>query len=90
MASARALVHLTAQARDVGFITSSSPLFIWSTWVAARVLFVHAFLAHKERPDEDFDAILAGLKSQAQYWSLASKCRSRIGKQNHRSSLTYR
>ena len=78
---------LCAAARDIGFAKASSPLFIWSSWVAARVLFsksttieslsalttVHAFLNHLPGPDDDFEAILAALKDQAQYWSLASE-----------------
>ena len=35
----RSIVQLTAKAREIGWIGSSSPLFIWSSWVAARVLF---------------------------------------------------
>lgn len=71
--SARALVQLVHQARDVGFRQASSPLFIWSAWVAARVLFINAFLAHQAQPDDDFEVILQGLREMAAYWSLASE-----------------
>lgn len=33
------MVGLAGVARDVSFVSSSTPLFIWSCWVAARVLF---------------------------------------------------
>jgi len=39
----RSIVQLTAKAREIGWIGSSSPLFIWSSWVAARVLFGMSF-----------------------------------------------
>lgn len=71
--SARAVVQLCNQAAEIGFKQASSPLFIWSTWVAARVLFVNAFLAHADKPDDDFDTIVKSLKEQAPYWSLASE-----------------
>jgi hypothetical protein len=35
----RAIVALIAKGREIGWVGSSSPLFIWSCWVAARVLF---------------------------------------------------
>ena len=35
----RAMVVLIAKGREIGWVGSSSPLFIWSCWVAARVLF---------------------------------------------------
>ena len=35
----RAMVALIAKGREIGWVGSSSPLFIWSCWVAARVLF---------------------------------------------------
>jgi hypothetical protein len=35
----RAIVALIARGREIGWVGSSSPLFIWSCWVAARVLF---------------------------------------------------
>ena len=36
-------------------------------------LLVHSFLSHRTQPDDDFDIIVAALKEQAQYWTLASK-----------------
>ena len=33
---------------------------------------MHAFLCHQTAPDDDFDVIVASLKAQAGYWSLAS------------------
>ncbi|TXT08628.1 hypothetical protein VHUM_02756 [Vanrija humicola] len=72
-ASAAALVRLVAQARELGFRQASSPLFIWSAWVAARVLFIHSFLAHHAHPDDNFEAILQALREQAAYWSLANQ-----------------
>lgn len=91
LASTKAVVALCTHAREIGFAKSSSPLFVWSSWVAARVLFsescddsksmldtelipVHAFLNHLPAPDDDFEAIVAALKEQAKYWSLASGC----------------
>ncbi|BEI94281.1 uncharacterized protein CcaverHIS019_0607400 [Cutaneotrichosporon cavernicola] len=71
--SARALAQLCGAARELGFIHSSSPLFVWSTWVAARVLFVNDFLAHRDAPCTEFEEILAALKEQAPYWSLANQ-----------------
>ncbi|CAK9782693.1 hypothetical protein CC85DRAFT_92279 [Cutaneotrichosporon oleaginosum] len=73
MASAHALAHLCSAARDLGWRKASSPLFIWSTWVAARVLFVHDFVAHRDAPCAEFEEILAALKEQAPYWSLANQ-----------------
>lgn len=73
MSSARAVADLCRVARDLGFRSSSSPLFIWGTWVAARVLFVNSFLTHAEKPDDQFDAIVSALKEQAPYWGLASE-----------------
>ncbi|RSH92069.1 hypothetical protein EHS25_008481 [Saitozyma podzolica] len=73
LTSARSMVALTSVARDAGWQRTSTPLFIWSCWVSARVLFVHAFLAHQLSPDEDFDSIVAALKEQAQYWGLAKQ-----------------
>ncbi|KAL7422894.1 hypothetical protein Q5752_002191 [Cryptotrichosporon argae] len=73
LASARAVVALCAAARAATWPTAASPLFIWACWVAARVLFVHAFLTHKDGPDTDFDAIVVALKEQAPYWSLANQ-----------------
>ncbi|WVW82740.1 hypothetical protein I302_104751 [Kwoniella bestiolae CBS 10118] len=62
-----------ATARALGWMTTSSPLFIWGCWVAARVIFVHAYLNHQTQPDENFNTILAALKEQALYWSLANQ-----------------
>lgn len=73
MSSARAVVDLCRVARQLGFQTASSPLFIWGTWVAARVLFVNAFITHAEGPGDEFDFIVAALKDQAPIWSLASE-----------------
>jgi hypothetical protein len=73
LSSARALAQLCAAAREIGFKTASSPLFIWSTWVAARVLFVNDFLAHRDAPCREFEEIVAALKEQAPFWSLASE-----------------
>lgn len=83
------MVALCHRARDVGYAKSSSPLFIWASWVAARVLFsklishgplqnrayrlVHAFLSHRDGPDDDFDTIVSSLKESARYWTLASE-----------------
>lgn len=39
LSSIQAIVELVNTAREVGFQTSSSPLFIWSSWVGARVIF---------------------------------------------------
>ncbi|WWC60752.1 uncharacterized protein I303_103328 [Kwoniella dejecticola CBS 10117] len=60
-------------ARALGWMTTSSPMFIWGCWVAARVIFVHSFLNHQTQPDENFNTILAALKEQALYWSLANQ-----------------
>ncbi|KAL1406275.1 hypothetical protein Q8F55_007971 [Vanrija albida] len=71
--SAAALAALVADARALGFRQASSPLFIWSAWVAARVLFINAFLAHQAAPGEQFEAILDALREMAAYWSLANQ-----------------
>lgn len=34
---------------------------------------MHAFLAHREGPDEEFDAIVGCLREQQGYWGLASE-----------------
>ncbi|WVQ85757.1 hypothetical protein IAT38_007924 [Cryptococcus sp. DSM 104549] len=73
LASARAMAAIAEGARLVGWATAASPLFIWGCWVAARVLFVHAFLNHHTQPDEDFDAIVSALKEQSEYWGLATQ-----------------
>lgn len=39
LTSTKAMVALCGSAREIGFARSSSPLFVWSSWVAARVLF---------------------------------------------------
>jgi hypothetical protein len=39
LTSARSMVALTSVARDAGWQRTSTPLFIWSCWVSARVLF---------------------------------------------------
>lgn len=66
---------LTDSARILGWQDAASPLFVWGCWVAARVLFVHAFMARKEGgPGEGFEAVLGGLREMARYWGLASMC----------------
>ncbi|WWC89679.1 uncharacterized protein L201_004604 [Kwoniella dendrophila CBS 6074] len=71
--SAKAMANLTTTARAIGWKTTSSPVLIWGCWVAARVIFVHAFLNHQTQPDDNFNTILAALKEQAVYWSLANQ-----------------
>ncbi|WWD01064.1 hypothetical protein V866_008002 [Kwoniella sp. B9012] len=71
--SAKAMANLASTARALGWMTTSSPVFIWGCWVAARVIFVHAYLNHQTQPDENFNTILAALKEQALYWSLANQ-----------------
>ena len=39
LSSTKAMVTLCSKARDIGFSRTSSPLLIWSSWVAARVIF---------------------------------------------------
>ena len=39
LTSARALAGLNVVAGEIGYMSSSTPLFIWASWVAARVLF---------------------------------------------------
>jgi hypothetical protein len=39
LSSIKAMVSLCHRARELGYAKSSSPLFIWASWVAARVLF---------------------------------------------------
>ncbi|GMK57850.1 hypothetical protein CspeluHIS016_0406840 [Cutaneotrichosporon spelunceum] len=73
LSSARAVAGLCAAARELGFLHSSSPLFIWSAWVAARVLFVHDFVARRAAPRPEFEDILTALKDQAPYWGLANQ-----------------
>ena len=73
MASCRAMVRLLDSARALGWQDAASPLFVWGCWVAARVLFVHAFQAHQMGPDGEFEAVLRGLKEMARYWALASE-----------------
>lgn len=73
LASCRAVVQLTDSARALGWQHAASPLFVWGCWVAARVLFVHAFLGHQMGPDAEFDTVLRGLKEMANYWGLASE-----------------
>ncbi|ORX38872.1 fungal-specific transcription factor domain-domain-containing protein [Kockovaella imperatae] len=72
LTSAHAVAALTVKAREIGWMSASTPLFIWSCWVAARVLFVHAFLSHHNQPDANFDGIVAALKEQSQFWALAN------------------
>lgn len=71
--SCRAVASLAEIARSIGWIKSATPYFVWGCWVAARVLFVHAFLAHQTVIDNEFDTIVVCLKEQSQYWGLASK-----------------
>lgn len=84
VASCHAMVTLTALAREIGWNVCSTPFFIWSCWVAARVSFgktppspeltpVHAFLTHQLQPDDEFDTIVGALRDQARYWALASE-----------------
>nr|XP_031861042.1 uncharacterized protein CI109_003402 [Kwoniella shandongensis]KAA5528114.1 hypothetical protein CI109_003402 [Kwoniella shandongensis] len=73
LSSARSVAALADSARPVGWATASTPLFIWGCWVAARVLFVHAFLNHQTQPDDDFNTIVLTLKEQAEYWGLANQ-----------------
>ncbi|KAI9636462.1 fungal-specific transcription factor domain-containing protein [Dioszegia hungarica] len=73
LTAAGAIVDLIHTARAVGWMTASTPFFIWGCWVAARVLFVHAFLAHRTGPDEAFDEIVGCLREQAGYWGLANQ-----------------
>lgn len=70
--AAQSIVDLIHTARTVGWMTASTPFFIWGCWVAARVLFVHAFTSHQMGPDEAFDEIVGCLREQAGYWGLAS------------------
>ncbi len=54
LSGARAVVRLAGVAREIGFCASSTPLFIWSCWVAARVLFgmqqpPRIFQAHRKK-----------------------------------------
>ncbi|WRT67477.1 uncharacterized protein IL334_004449 [Kwoniella shivajii] len=67
------MAGLANGARHIGWSTASTPVFIWGCWVAARVLFVHAFLNGQTQPDDDFNTIVATLKEQAQFWSLANQ-----------------
>lgn len=39
LSSARSMAKLANTARSIGWVTASTPLFIWGCWVAARVLF---------------------------------------------------
>ncbi|WVQ76527.1 hypothetical protein IAR50_006197 [Cryptococcus sp. DSM 104548] len=70
--SARAMARLAGEGREAGW-EKGGPLFVWGCWVAARVLFVHAFLNNHARPDDDFEVIVRALKEQAEYWDLATQ-----------------
>ncbi|KIY34495.1 hypothetical protein I305_03279 [Cryptococcus gattii E566] len=80
LSSARSMAKLANTARSIGWATASTPLFIWGCWVAARVLFVHAFLNHHTQPDEDFEEIITSLKEQSEYWDLATQYVKLLGR----------
>ncbi|ORY30760.1 fungal-specific transcription factor domain-domain-containing protein [Naematelia encephala] len=70
--SCRGIVTLTRQASVIG-LQSTSPLFTWSCWIAARLLFVHAYLTHQNDPGDDFDCIVGSMKGTSPYWGTASQ-----------------
>ncbi|TYJ54174.1 hypothetical protein B9479_005185 [Cryptococcus floricola] len=72
LSSARAMARLVEEGREAGWERGGA-LFVWGCWVAARVLFVHAFLNNHKRLDDDFEVIVGGLKEQAEYWGLATQ-----------------
>ncbi|ODN88393.1 hypothetical protein L198_06664 [Cryptococcus wingfieldii CBS 7118] len=70
--SARAMARLVEEGREAGWERGGA-LFVWGCWVAARVLFVHAFLNNQKTLDDDFEVIVGALKEQAEYWGLATQ-----------------
>lgn len=56
--SCAAMVDLCAQAQTLGW-RSASPWFIWSAWVAARVLFISRFVGTGTHARESKDAVAA-------------------------------
>lgn len=82
--STAAAADLCAAQAAIGW-KSASPLFIWGTWVAARVVFISRFVATAGGQgaqgsasgglagDAEFGPLLAALRAASRHWSLASQ-----------------
>ncbi|KAJ9098194.1 hypothetical protein QFC21_004523 [Naganishia friedmannii] len=58
--------------RDVN-APAVSPVFIWTCWIAARIMFVHACLSARTNMDPEFQILLASLRIMAEEWQLADE-----------------
>jgi hypothetical protein len=104
MDAARGVLALTSAGRQISNSESmSSPLFIWSCWVAARIFFskssqatltdadgiVHSYITSKSEPGDEFDAMSDALKRQSPSWPLAGESMEIVATNEQLATYSY-